>query len=84
MVHYASTKILYLLLFVLTFAADLHLGCFHAGDSRNFPGKVDELRISKVVRSADWLKASHDTVSDAAFLTFALTDIRVGFHIFFR
>ena len=44
---------------------------------------MDELRISKVVRSADWIKASHDTVSDAAFLTFALTDIRVGFHIFF-
>jgi len=65
-------------------AADLHLGNFHVGDSRNFPGKVDELRISKVVRSADWIKASHDTVSDAAFLTFALTDLRVGFHILFR
>ena len=77
-------KKLYLLLCAITFAADLHLGNFHVGDSRNFPGKVDELRISKVVRSADWIKASHDTVSDAAFLTFALTDIRVGFHIFFR
>jgi autotransporter-associated beta strand protein len=65
-------------------AADLHLGNFQVGDSRNYPGKVDELRISRVVRSADWIKASHDTVSDAAFLTFALTDLRVGLHILFR
>ena len=77
-------KKLYLLLCAITFAADLHLGCFHAGDSRNFPGKVDELRISKVARSAEWIKASHDTVTDAAFLTFALTDLRAGLRLIFR
>jgi len=45
---------------------------------------VDELRISKIVRSADWIKASHDTVTDAAFLTFALTDLQTGLMILFR
>ena len=31
--------------------------------SRIFPGSIDEVRISTVARSADWVKASHDTVN---------------------
>ena len=49
--------------------AGLHLGCLGLNDSRNFPGRIDEVRISRVARSADWVKASHDTVADAAFAT---------------
>ena len=49
----------------------LHLGCMGIDDSRNFPGRIDEVRISRVARSADWVKASHDTVAGAAFATFS-------------
>ena len=52
-------------------SANLYLGNFGPGDTRNFPGKIDELRISKVVRSADWIKATHDTVMNANFATYA-------------
>ena len=52
--------------------ANLHLGNFQAGDTRNFPGKIDELRISKVARSAAWVKATHDTVANASFATYAV------------
>ena len=52
-------------------AGALHLGCLGLNDSRNFPGRIDEVRISHVARSADWVKASHDTVADAAFATFS-------------
>ena len=48
-------------------SASLYLGNFSASDSRNFPGKIDELRISKVARSGDWIKATHDTVAKADF-----------------
>ena len=52
-------------------AADLSLGSFNAGDARNFPGKVDEVRISRVARSAAWLKATHDTVMNSNFAAYA-------------
>lgn len=51
-------------------AAPLWLGIFQSGDNRNFPGKVDELRISNVARSADWIKAGYDTVNADGFLTY--------------
>ena len=51
-------------------AAPLWLGIFQSGDNRNFPGKVDELRISNVARSADWIKAGYDTVNAEGFLTY--------------
>ncbi len=35
-----------------------------------FNGGIDEVRISSVARSADWLRAERDTVADAAFCTF--------------
>ena len=52
-------------------AGDLHLGCLGLNDARNFPGRIDEVRISNVARSADWVRASHDTVADANFATCA-------------
>lgn len=52
-------------------AAPLWLGIFQSGDNRNFPGKVDELRISNVARSADWIKAGYDTVNAEGFLTYS-------------
>lgn len=33
----------------------------------SFPGSIDEVRISNVARSADWVKASHDTVTESSF-----------------
>ena len=39
-----------------------------------FPGCVDEVRISKSVRSAAWLKATHDTVANADFATYEVHD----------
>ena len=35
--------------------------------SRPFIGLIDELRISRVARSADWIKATHDTIAEDAF-----------------
>jgi hypothetical protein len=32
-----------------------------------FNGLIDELRISRVARSADWVKATHDTVAADGF-----------------
>ena len=47
--------------------ANLYLGNFSATDSRNYPGKIDEVRISNVARSTDWIKATHDTIMDPNF-----------------
>ncbi|MBQ6137855.1 MAG: DUF2341 domain-containing protein, partial [Kiritimatiellae bacterium] len=52
--------------------ANLHLGNFQAGDTRNFPGKIDEVRISKTARSAAWVKATYDTIANAGFATYAI------------
>ena len=48
------------------------VGSFDPNDSRNFPGKIDEVRISNVARSAAWVKATHDTVTDANFATYSM------------
>ncbi len=53
-------------------SADLHLGNFQMGDARNFPGKIDEVRISRSVRSADWVKATYETVTKSSFATYAV------------
>lgn len=37
------------------------------GNSRIFPGSIDEVRISNVARSKEWVKASHDTVTESSF-----------------
>ena len=35
-----------------------------------FPGQIDEVRISRIARSKAWLKATHDTVTEADFATY--------------
>ena len=50
--------------------APLYIGCDPAQQS--FPGRIDEVRISKVARSAAWVKATHDTIADDAFATYAV------------
>ena len=53
--------------------SDLCLGNSVKGASNAFPGKIDEVRISKVVRSADWIKATYDTIANANFATYSTT-----------
>ena len=36
-----------------------------------FPGQIDEVRISRVARSGDWIQATHDTVKKANFATYS-------------
>ncbi|MBQ6137523.1 MAG: DUF2341 domain-containing protein, partial [Kiritimatiellae bacterium] len=36
----------------------------------SFNGSIDEVRVSKCVRSADWVKATHDTVANSNFATY--------------
>ena len=40
------------------------------GGVRIFPGSIDEVRVSNVARSADWVQASHDTVAESSFATY--------------
>jgi hypothetical protein len=56
------------------------------GTSRVFPGSIDEVRISNVARSADWVKASHDTVTESSFATYnpARENVDKGVTIIFR
>ena len=42
---------------------------FESG-SRVFPGKIDEVRVSNVSRSDDWVVATHDTVVSDEFAVF--------------
>ena len=49
--------------------APLYLG---GGTGQNsFPGSIDEVRISSVVRDAAWLKTTHDCVMIADFATYS-------------
>ena len=52
--------------------ADLCLGSSNAGATANFVGRIDELRISRTARSADWIKATYECVAKEDFATFAL------------
>ena len=53
---------------VLAGTAPLYLG---GGTSQNsFPGSIDEVRISSVVRDAAWLKTTHECVTDLAFASY--------------
>jgi len=57
------------------------------GDAiRIFPGSIDEVRVSNVARSADWVKASHDTVTESSFAAYssAKENVDKGFIIRFR
>ena len=42
-------------------------------NKKAFPGQIDELRISKVARSAAWVKATHDTVAAPSFARYSAT-----------
>ena len=53
-------------------ATPLVLGNFDKNETRNYPGKVDELRISEVARSAGWMRATYETVMNANFATYAV------------
>ena len=48
----------------------LHLGNAQ-GNGCTFNGLIDELRISRVARSADWIQASHDAVAKAGFAVYS-------------
>lgn len=50
---------------ILPVGGDIYLG--NLSQKRAFPGKIDELRISGVARSADWVKATYDTVNNDSF-----------------
>ena len=53
---------------VLAGTAPLYLG---GGTSQNsFPGSIDEVRISNVVRSKEWLKTTYACVADPSFATY--------------
>ena len=52
--------------------ANLCLGAMQGGTAANYVGQIDEVRISKCVRSADWIQATHDTVAKANFATYAV------------
>ena len=56
-------------------AEPLRLGNHHGGAP--FDGKIDEVRISNVARSDDWLQASHDTVAVDGFAYCYLSDDNV-------
>ena len=66
--------------------ARLCLGNNWEGGTTQFSGCIDEVRISNVARSADWVKASHDTIADhAVFTTYgAAVDNVQGTVLFFR
>ena len=54
----------------------LTLGNLNPGGKDNsFNGSIDEVRISKCVRSADWIKATHDTVANANFAAYAVEGV---------
>ena len=56
------------------------------GTARVFPGSIDEVRISNVERSADWVKASHDTVTESSFARYssARENVATGMFLIFR
>ena len=52
-------------------------------NNKAFPGQIDELRISKVARSAAWVKATHDTVASASFARYSATRANDSATIFY-
>ena len=56
------------------------------GGSQAFPGSIDEMRVSNVARSADWIKATHDTIkNNATFTTYGtVKEIIKGLSIIIR
>ena len=56
---------------VFSSTSALHLGNSHANNN-TFNGLIDELRISRVARSADWIQASHDAVAKSDFAAYSV------------
>ena len=52
-----------------TIATEMYLAHNQWGKDQGFKGQLDEMRLSSSIRSADWIKASYDVQSNAAFLT---------------
>jgi hypothetical protein len=56
-----------------------------SGKSAKFPGQIDEIRISRVARSADWIKATNDTVAKANFANYSRArDVKRATVVIFR
>ena len=75
------------LLRITTSNAMLNLGNEWDGGTKQFPGRLDEVRISKVARSAEWIKATYDTIKDNATFTAysnARENKKLGLHIIVR
>jgi len=53
-------------------ASDLVLGNMYVGATNSFNGKIDEVRISKTIRSDAWLKATYDTIANPYFATYSM------------
>ena len=60
-------------------AGAFYLGDNYATGSNRCQGKIDELRISRVARSADWIQASHDCVENAAFATYTTSAAQAAY-----
>ena len=41
-----------------------------------YPGKLDEIRISSVARSDDWIKATYDSIHETSFVTYGTARAR--------
>ena len=52
----------------------LFIGSQNSGSSAAFPGMIDEVRISSVARSDDWLNATYDTVNNANFAIYRISN----------
>ena len=52
-------------------SATFALGGQAKNNGGSFPGAIDEVRISNIARSADWVKATYDTVHTPGFATYA-------------
>ena len=60
-------------------ASDLYLGNLGANKKDNsFNGRIDEVRISKTVRSKEWVKATHDTIRNTGFAVCSFGEIDFG------
>ena len=56
-----------------TATGSLCLGNATPSTSGVFPGNIDEVRISSVARSDDWIIASHDTIANESFAEYEST-----------
>ena len=51
-------------------SATFVLGGQQKANGGSFPGAIDEVRISNIARSADWIKATYDTVNNPSFTSY--------------